>query len=191
MKEVIEYAMKEALEQSERYKVPSIESIELVNKKGQELAEKVGANRNIVMLGTILMDIGLGEARSMGKGADHRKISISKAQKIFERFDIDDETKIKILQCIWYHHGGPFPHKEAEVCCNADCYRFLSFDMVKLHYEKWLFSMSNEEALKFLKSKVEEKRNALTMKAAKDELDPQYPKILGFIVEKSSECKEV
>ena len=116
-----------ALEQSKVTGVPSLFNLELANEKGQWLAEKLGANEEIVLIGTFLMDCQLGLAMKQGKINEHINMLAQKTEELLgESPDVDNLTREKIIFCVRQHHGaGKFHSLEAEICCNSDCYRFI------------------------------------------------------------------
>ena len=72
------------------------------------------------------MDIKLGEAKKEGCLKEHSKISADATKNFLQQFDINDELKNKIVNCVEAHHATiPFTSKESELCANADCYRFI------------------------------------------------------------------
>jgi hypothetical protein len=125
---LLQRAKEFALEQSKQTGAPSTFNLELSNEKGQWLAEKLGADKKIVLIGTSLMDCQLGLAMKQGKIAKHIELSAQKMEEILAGFpEIDNITKKKIIYCVKQHHGAEKFHSlEAEICCNADCYRFAS-----------------------------------------------------------------
>jgi len=114
--------------QTRVYEIPSIFQIDLANEKGQELADKLGADKDIVLLGTFLMDCMLGVASKEGKLSEHIRMSEEKAEALLPQFpELEAKDKENILYCIRQHHGADkFYSLESEICCNADCYRFAS-----------------------------------------------------------------
>ena len=53
---------------------PPLELSAVAHTHGQRLAKALGANKDIVLLGTLLMDIKLGESMQQGKGPEHVQI---------------------------------------------------------------------------------------------------------------------
>ncbi|MBW2991466.1 hypothetical protein KY348_07240 [Candidatus Woesearchaeota archaeon] len=175
MKEVIEKAMEWALKEIKTNDTPSIVHFHLGNSKGQELAEKLNADKDIIMLGTILMDVKLGECFKEGKLEEHIDRSAQATKKFLEKFDINEEKKKKIINCVEAHHGGKFICKEAEICANADCYRFLHPLGIFAYFEligKRFNDIS--KSLELAEKKLEEKHKILTLDICKKELEPYY-----------------
>ena len=49
------------------------------------------------------------------------------AKEFLEKNEINSEDSKQILNCVEAHHGKvPYTCIEAEICANADCYRFLT-----------------------------------------------------------------
>jgi hypothetical protein len=148
----------------------------LANDKGQKLAGALGSNKDIVLLGTILMDLKIGQCMQEGCLSEHAKKSSSASQNFLRQFDLDPKTFQKIISCIESHHGVKNYHcREAEICANADCYRFLSPE----GFFHGLLIFSNRygnlnEALKALEAKIEEKYRALSLDICKQELGGYY-----------------
>ena len=176
MKEIIEKARNWALKEIEQNGTPAIEHFELANRKGQELAQKYRGNKDIILLGTILMDIKLGECLNDGKIQDHVKRGSDATKQFLKQFTIDKKTTDKIINCIEAHHKTvPFSCKEAEICANADCYRFLHPTGV-LAYFKLLGKRHSDfsQILKLAEAKLDEKHEILSLDICKKELDPYY-----------------
>lgn len=163
-----------AMNQSKAHGIPARQIIELANRKGQEIAENFGANKDIVLAGTLLMDCQLGPAMERGDVAQHTALAADRARELFDEFpEIDAETQGKVLACILEHHGAEsFNCIESEICCNADCYRFLSVEGFLLSV-RYLRDMSFESLLQILRNKVAEKRQALSLPPCTEELEPE------------------
>jgi hypothetical protein len=73
------------------------------------------------------MDLKLGQAFKEGRSQDHVQMSVDAVRVFLDRFDdLDTSKKEKIINCVEAHHKDvPFTCIEAEICANADCYRFL------------------------------------------------------------------
>ena len=174
MKEIIQKAEEYALAEIEKYGTPIPEHFLLANKKGQEIAEKMKVDKDIVFLGTILMDLKLGECMKEGKLEEHVQRS-SKAAKVILSA-LPKEKMERVINCIEAHHKKiPFLCKEAEVVANADCYRFLHPRGV-FAYIKMLDKRYSElaKALTQLEYKMDEKWNVLTIDSCKEELELYY-----------------
>lgn len=153
-----------------------MEHFVLANEKGQELAMSLKADRDVVLLGTILMDLKIGQCQKENRLSEHVKESSMAAQVFLRQFDLDAEILKKIVSCIESHHGADnYYCLEAEICANADCYRFLSPE--GFFYGLLIFGNrhpSLNDALSHLENKVEEKYKILSLDICKQELDGYY-----------------
>lgn len=164
--------------QSETYGVPSIFQLNLSKEKGQLLAQESKADKKIVLLGTLLMDCMLGPAFKAGKIQEHVNMSATKADELLSwNSEILKEEKTNIIKCIEQHHGTKkFFSLEAEICSNADCYRFASVSgfLGSLAYGP---NLPFDARIKLLNDKADEKWNLITLDSVKKELAPQYQSI--------------
>ncbi len=188
MKTLVNEADKYALSEIEKYGLPRLEDFNTSNEKGEWLAKKFKANEEIVKIGTRLMDLKLGEAFSKSQLPKHIEMSVDSTKEFLSKFDIAKETKEKIINCVEGHHGTKkWICKEAEICANADCYRFLLI-------RNWLNFLTSlgkrntsfEEALKYAEDKVDEKWKILSLEICKQELEPHY-KLIKEIIKKAKE----
>ncbi len=98
------------------------------------------------------------------------------AKEFLKDYDITEEELDKIMNCIEAHHGGvPFTCIEAEVCANADCYRFIHpigvFTFAEVLVKR---GTDLEEQIKQLKYKLEEKHKIISLDQVKEELEEDY-----------------
>jgi len=171
-----------AISETEKYGVPSPFHVSLSYEVGQRLAKELGANSDIVAVGTYLMDCMLGVAFKEGRMPDHISMSAEKASEMLSVYsDTPDEDKENIVSCVKEHHGvKKFSSLEAEICCNADCYRFSSIRgfVGGIHHGR---EMQLKDLLKLYKDKSDEKWNALSLDICKKELEPEYKAIQELI----------
>ncbi|PIZ52481.1 hypothetical protein COY27_00015 [Candidatus Woesearchaeota archaeon CG_4_10_14_0_2_um_filter_33_13] len=185
MQEIILKAREWALEEIERNLYPKIEGFNFSNKKGQELAENLGADKDLVLLGTILMDIKLGECFQEGKIQEHVQRSVIAVKDFLTKFELNKETKDKIINCVEAHHGkNPFRCKEAEICANADCYRFINTRLFLIFLKEDDTFNTFEELIEFLDGKLEEKWKTLSLNFCKEELEKDY-KLLKELIKRT------
>lgn len=181
--DIIEESERFALEEIEKYGWPRRVAFEIANSKGLYLARELNADSLVVQVGTRLMDVKLGQAISENRINEHVKMSAEAAKEFLKKFDIDEKTKTKILNCVEAHHGEvSFICKEAEIVANADCYRFLTpkgFLEALISYGK--MGLSLDEALKRIEEKVEEKRRMVSLDICRRELDKNYLQIKDFL----------
>ena len=140
------------------------------------LAEEYNANIDLVLIGILLMDIKLSEAMKLDKRPEHTKMASDFAKEFLKDYDLTDEEKNIIINSIEAHHGKvPYESIEAEVCANADCYRFIHplgvFTYVGVLAKR---DLSFENQIRNLKLKLDEKYNILSLPKAKKELNEYY-----------------
>ena len=156
--------------------MPLKNHLDISIKKGIMLADIYKANKVIVLFGILLMDIKLGEAIKNNKITEHTKMSSDFAKEFLEKSDFSNLEKEKIINCVEAHHGKiPYTCIEAEICANADCYRFIH----PVGVFTYAFSLAKRtddyiERIKNLKYKLNEKYNILSLPKAKEELKEYY-----------------
>lgn len=143
---------------------------------GKKLANYYKADETIVLVGLYLMDSKLKEARKQNKKQEHTQMAVEFAKEFLKGYDITKVEYDKIINCIEAHHGKvPFQCLEAEICANADCYRFihpkgvmayLPFLSKKLDYSKDIITKAKE--------KLDEKKKLLSLEKAKNDLTNYY-----------------
>jgi len=185
MEKIIQAAREYALTEIKKYWTPKKEARELSYKKWQELAEELWANKDIVALGTLLMDIKLGECTHHNKAHEHTEKSKEDTQIFLQQYTTEQNIIDQVIACVGAHHGMErYPSLEAEICANADCYRIL--------HPRWfisvtiLFGKRNEDTdrtLAQVESKVEEKHKILSLDICKQELEPYYHQLKKLILE--------
>lgn len=180
---IIQEAKKFALKEIEKFGLPTPIHFEISEKKALELTEKLNANKTITLIGVYLMDVKLGEASTQNKNPEHVKMSVEAAKEFLEKFNLDEETKKKIINCLEAHHGQvPFICKEAEICANADCYRFIHpkgfFAFLTVLGKR---NLNFNEILNFAELKLDEKYKILSLEICKEELEKYYHQFKEFI----------
>ena len=181
--DIIQEAKKFALKEIEEFGLPTPIHFEISEKKAFELAEKLNANKTITLVGVYLMDVKLGEASAQNRNPEHIKMSVEATKKFLGRFELDKETKKKIINCVEAHHGQvPFICKEAEICANADCYRFIHpkgfFAFLTVLGKR---NLKFNEVLNFAELKLDEKYKILSLEICKEELEKYYHQFKEFI----------
>ncbi len=176
-----------AVAEIEKYGLPSRLNFDTSHVKAIELSKKLGADEFIVQMGVMLMDYKLGEALDEGKLSEHVKMSSESARDFLNQFDLDNGTVDKIINCIEGHHGKvEWKCLEAEICANADAYRFV---LVK-NWLEFLFSLGVREeydfteALAYAEEKFDEKWNIISLDVVREELEPHH-KIIKEIIAKA------
>jgi len=180
--DIVREARRLALKEIEEFGIPNLIHFEISEKKVIELCERLNTDKTIALTGYYLMDLKLGEAFRLNKIEDHIKMSLSVARPFLEKFGLDKETKEKIINCIEAHHGGvPFICKEAEICANADAYRFLH---PKGFFATLIFigrDLGFEKTLNLLDQKIDEKYKILSIDICKKELGKYYDRFKELI----------
>ncbi len=181
MEDFLIEARKLAYSETDKNDTPPVPILNLSTNKGKEIAQKLGANVDIVEAGTLLMDCALGRALKENRREEHVKMSLDLANELLIKSTINEDEKENIRRCILQHHGvDKFYSLESEICCNADCYRFISLKgfIMQARYGR---DMSFEEMVELFKEKVDEKWNAISIPFVREELSPQHKIILEML----------
>lgn len=173
MEEFLVQARECAYSESEKTGMPVKAHIDLATDTAKRLAKELGADINIAEAGTLLMDCMIGTALKENKLSEHAQMSLEKANELLSSSSLLEEEKENIRRCILEHHGvSNFFSIESEICCNADCYRFVSLKGFTFAV-RYLRPMPFEDLLKILNEKTEEKWKAITLDIVKKEITPQ------------------
>ncbi|MBL7156228.1 MAG: hypothetical protein ISS87_01365 [Candidatus Pacebacteria bacterium] len=176
--DIVQEAKKFAQEEMEKFGMTEAPIFfEITEKKGLELAEKLNADKAIVLVGTYLKDVKIGEAFQERRLWEHIKMSVEATKEFLKKFDIDKSTEKKIINCVEAHHTQvPFICKEAEIVANADCYMFLAPKgfFVFLMKSPVIKDLKFSDALNFIEAKLDEKYKILSLDVCKKELEPYY-----------------
>jgi hypothetical protein len=181
--DTIKEARKLVLADMEKYGTPRKIWFDLSFENGIRLMKQFIIDEKIVTLGTILMDFKLGLARSEGRLNEHVKMSSDATKEFLATTDLSEEEKNKIINCVEAHHGEiPFTCKEAEICANADSYKFLTIDgFTELLFFLGKLDMTSSERLDFVEKKIDEKFKMLSLDICKQELTENYHRLKKFI----------
>ncbi len=176
--DIVQEARKYALDEIEKYKngPPGLVLFGIAEKKALELAEKLNADKTIVQVGVCLMDLKLAEAINQNKLKEHVKMSVEASKEFLKKFNLDKETEEKIINCVEAHHGNiPYKYVEAEICANADCYKFLHPKGI-IEYFITMGRRNTEisKSIEMVEMKLEEKHNILSLEICKNELEQHY-----------------
>ncbi|KKS05013.1 MAG: hypothetical protein UU82_C0002G0021 [Candidatus Nomurabacteria bacterium GW2011_GWC2_41_8] len=170
-----------AYSEIEKTGIPARMQADFSMETGKRLAKELGANVDIVEVGTLLMDCMLGQAVKENRQSEHVKISLEKTNELLSQSSLSEEEKENIRHCISEHHGvSKFYSLESEICCNADCYKFTSIKgfAITLRYTR---DMPFLNLIKLLNDKVEEKWNALSLGVVKKELTPEHQTLINML----------
>ena len=144
---------------------------------GKRLAKELGADVDIVEAGTLLMDCLIGQVLQENRIKDHTQMSLEKTNELLEKSSLSQSQKENIRHCVSEHHGAKkFYCLESEICCNADCYRFVSVKGF-CYAMRFLRDMPFENLVKLLENKVAEKWPLVSLDICRKELIAQYKTI--------------
>lgn len=181
MDSLVKAAQSLAFSEVERTGMPIKQHVDLAYAVGTRLAQQLGANINIVQVGTLLMDCRIGQALKENRLGDHVQMSLDKTNELLSDSNIADEDKENIRHCVQEHHGvGKFYSLESEICANSDCYRFVSIEGFA-YAMRYLRDMPFPDLVKLLRNKVEEKWGIITIESVQTELKPQYATISNML----------
>lgn len=126
------------------------------------------------------MDIKLKEAISLNKHKEHIKMAVEFAEEFLKMYDVSDDEKEAIINCIEAHHKTvPFKCLEAEICVNADCYMFIH-PIGVFTYRELLIKRgkSLKEQILQVQSKLQEKYKFISLDKAEVDLEENYQMLL-------------
>lgn len=125
------------------------------------------------------MDLKLLEAQSLGQPKKHTEMAVDATIEILKDYDIDEETKKNIINCVKEHHGSSKYYSiESEVCANADCYKFLTPKGIFAYLSLLGRRHHNlNKELEQLEYKMDEKYNIISLDIVKKELDSYYKQV--------------
>ena len=127
LKEIATKAEKFARDEIEKYWFPSTINLEISLEKWIKIAEELWADVELVKIWVCLMDIKLWQAFLEKRVWEHIKMSSDATKNFLKDFEINEQTKNIIIECVeWHHWKEKFDSLEAEITANADCYRFIS-----------------------------------------------------------------
>lgn len=183
--DVVQESRKYALSEIEKFGLPDLALFEISEKKAIELAERLKADKKIVQMGVYLMDLKLGQAFKDNKVSQHIKMSIAAAEDFLKNLAVEESVLEKVINCIEAHHGkAPFKSLEAEICANADCYRFIhpkGFFLYLILLGK--SGLTFNDCLKAVEEKLDEKYKILSLEICKEELGDIYWDLKRYIAE--------
>lgn len=181
MEDFIIEARELAYREVEKTNMPVRAHVDLATEVGKRLAKELGANVDIVEAGTLLMDCLIGQALRENPPKEHTKMSLEKTNDLLNNSSLPEEEKENIRHCVMEHHGvDKFYSLESEICCNADCYRFISIKGFSFAM-RYLRGMPFKDLVALLNEKANEKWNAISLSVVKKELTPQHEVILQML----------
>lgn len=183
--DLIEESKKYALSEIEKYGTPIPVHFNIAEQKAVELAKKLKADETIIKVGVFLMDLKLGQAVKEKRLPEHVLMSVEASKIFLKKFNLDNKTKDKIINCIEAHHKNvKFKCLEAEICANADCYRFIHprgffayLTLLGKRYDNF------DDCLNQAEVKLDEKKKILSLDICKKELADYYKILKQFIAD--------
>jgi HD superfamily phosphodiesterase len=171
-----------ALSEIEKFGAPHLIHFEIAERKAIQLAEQLGADKEVVQTGVYLMDVKLGQAMQEGKLAQHVEMSSVASREFLTQFKLPATQVNQIINCVEAHHGAiPFASIEAEIVANADCYRFIHPKGFFLFLTVLGKRGSFAEALDMAEAKLDEKHTILSLDFCKNELEEVYRGLKNYI----------
>lgn len=155
------------------------EHISLVVKNSLELADKFGADKEIVELGSLLHDISL--VSNIGSRADHHEQGAKIAVELLEKNGYPDDKIERVRKCV-LNHRSSLNSTSIEETCVADGDILSHFDNLPMIFQKAfvLEKMNMVEAKIFIRKSIEKDFNDLSQKT-KEATQARYNNILKVI----------
>ena len=174
----------------EKTGIPPIELHKPCLVYGKRLAKAYKVNEDFILACLNFMDVKIGEASLNKRVKDHVRMSLEATLKAIKPLNLDKKLIKKISDCILNHHGlKKYPNIEAEICANADCFKFLHprgfIAFISSLGER---GMSFEDLLKYGKQKLEEKIAIISLPEVKQEAE-EYYQLLSKLFEKTQKVE--
>jgi hypothetical protein len=123
-------------------------------------AQRYEHNHELLLLGAVLSDIRIDEAKVTGDIGRHIELALQYAEEIFEANKITESEQEIVREVIATHHGGAQKYIESKIFKNADNFKFLEpkgcLEYFSMVYERK--DLANfDEALATVKHKLKEK----------------------------------
>ena len=164
MKSIVETIEQEVIDRCRTYQEKTGENewthIESVVYYALELAEKYGADKEIVALGALLHDINI--VSEYGNDAEHHIYSAEIAVKLLSEFNYPQERTEWVKNCVLNHRGSVLKDKNTvEEECVADADALAHFDSVARWLENGWTSASIKSKFERDYIKLSERTRAL------------------------------
>jgi len=158
-------------EEIEKTGFPFLENHRVALIYGRRLAKRYKVDADFICACLNFMDLKVGEAFLNHRLEDHIQMSLDATLAAIKPLQLGCLIIQKIKDCILCHHGvDSYPSVEAEICANADCFKFLhprgGLTMIAGLMAKGL---SFEEAVSLLEEKIEEKLKIVSLPELKKE----------------------
>ena len=172
----------ELIAEINKHGIPTLEDYNDITNIALRIAKELNADLDIVKLGSKLIHAKIGEAIAQKKWTEHTNMALGFAMELFKKYPLNENIKNKVFICIREHRDKTFSCKEAEICANANCYKYLlPRKILKMFYNFRSQGYNFEEILFLAEEKVEQKWNFLTLEVCKKELEQNYKKIKQFL----------
>ncbi len=158
---------------------PVWELTETAVAKGRELAEKYGVDEVTVVVALYLAHICFDKVVGGKVQKNHPDLSANMAEGYLSDWGCPAEQKQNILAAIRDHHKPGKPATlVAEVMKNAECYKFITWDKLKLYYDDLLSrGYSREQSIKLVQRKFDQKKAVLTFPECIRDAEDDYTEI--------------
>lgn len=137
------------------------EHISLVVKNSLELADRYGADKEIVELGSLLHDIAL--ISNIGSKADHHENGAKIAVELLKKYNYPTGKIEQVRKCVLYHRSSHNSTSIEEICV-ADADILAHFDNIPMLFQVAfvLKGLNLDEARKSVKAGLEKDFNDLS-----------------------------
>ena len=126
----------------------------------EKFGNKYDHNHDLLMIGALIGDIRIDEARAMGDKSKHIELAYAYAQELFKKYSVPEEDQKIISEVILTHHGGEQNYIESKIYKNADNFKFLETRGC-LHFFGAIYTEHTPEGLaqtvEIVKGKLKEK----------------------------------
>lgn len=155
--------------------------IQYVVKNSIQLAEKYGADREIVELGALLHDIAM--PSEVGPREEHHIYGAQIAEELLTEYRYPKEKIERVKACVLNHRGSKdLPRNTIEEECVADADVLAHFDCIPslFHLAFKEKGLDTKEGTEFLKKKLERDYNKLSNRT-REIMKDRYQQILDVL----------
>ena len=163
--------------------LPPIENHKVCLLYGERLSKAYKVNKDFISACLNFMDVKIGEAYLKKKLPKHMEMSLEATLKAIKSLKLNPKMINKISDCVLSHHGvKKYPSIEAEICANADCFKFLHPRGVFA----FLVSLGKRgialnEALNYAEQKMNEKIAIISLPEVKKEAKDYYQALMKLV----------
>lgn len=98
---------------------------EIMFRRLELFSQKFDHNHDLLLIGAILGDIRIDEAKAMGDKSKHVEFALEYAQEIYKGYSVPQKDQEIVNEIIETHHGGEQRFQESKIYKNADNFKFL------------------------------------------------------------------